>query len=58
MVPGLFYILQAKALLWNDLRDDGLTGSESVAEFKARLKTHIFNKYFQPSTLLPLFQFC
>ena len=27
----------AAAVMWNDLCDDGLTGSDSVAEFKARL---------------------
>ena len=41
----------AAAVLWNDLCDDDLTGSDSVAEFKAenssfKLKTHLFNKYF------------
>ena len=34
------------AVLWNDLCDDDVTRSDSVAEFKARLKIHLFNKYF------------
>ena len=46
----------AAAVLWNDLCADGLTGSDSLAEFvKTRLKTNLFNKYFQPLTLSPPF---
>ena len=36
----------AAAVLWNDLCDDDFTGSDSIAEFKARLKTQLFKKYF------------
>ena len=43
---GVRYSLYAAAELWNDLCDDDLTGSDPVAKFKARLKTHFFNKYF------------
>ena len=43
---NISYFSYAAAVVWNDLCDDNLTGSDSVDEFKARLKTHLFNKYF------------
>ena len=33
----------AAVVLWNNLCDDGLTGSDFVAEFTARLKTQLSN---------------
>ena len=35
--------LYASATLWNDLYDDRLTEADSVAVYKGRLKTHLFN---------------
>ena len=40
----------AVAVLWNDLYDDGLMRTDSVAEFKIGLKTHLFTKFFQSAT--------
>ena len=33
-------------MLWNDLCDDQLTEADSIAVYKGRLKTHLFNRYF------------
>ena len=48
MVPYVFFI--CCIVPWNDLCDDSFTGPDSVAESRAKLKTHLFNKYFQPAT--------
>ena len=40
---GARSFLCAAVVLWSDLCDHDLTGSDSLAEFKARLNTHIFN---------------
>ena len=52
---GARSVSYAASVLWNDLCDDGLTRADSVAEFKAGLKTHLFNKYFQRAILSPPF---
>ena len=44
LVTKIQFFSYTESVLWNDLCDDGLTVSDSVAEFKGRLKTHPFNQ--------------
>ena len=43
---GARSFLYASVMLWNGLCDDRLTEADSIAVFKGRLKTHLFNRNF------------